>query len=253
MKFFGLYKLLVQRELTLRYKRSVLGIGWSLINPMLTSFVLWIVFSFIFASKLSNGQQYAPYLMAGILTQNLWSQGLTSVAESIANNGSILSKVKVPPRIFGFAAASAAMVNFFIGLIPLTLVVYISGQKLSPTFPLSVIVAISLALLVTGLGLMLSVLFIRFDDMRNVIGIILFILIYLTPIYYPISALNPTMQKVVTFNPLTNYFQCFRWAFSANDTASIFNWSAMILTSAIAFILGQWVFKRAWTRTVAML
>ena len=65
MKHLQLIRLLVGRELTLRYKRSVIGIGWTLLNPMLTSFVLWVVFSFVFAGKLPDGQQYAPYLMAG--------------------------------------------------------------------------------------------------------------------------------------------------------------------------------------------
>ena len=59
--------LLIQQSLTIRYKRSVIGIGWTLLNPMLTSFILWIVFSFLFAGKLQTGQQIAPYLMAGVL------------------------------------------------------------------------------------------------------------------------------------------------------------------------------------------
>ena len=59
--------LLIQQSLTVRYKRSVIGIGWTLLNPMLTSFILWIVFSFLFAGKLQSGQQFAPYLMAGVL------------------------------------------------------------------------------------------------------------------------------------------------------------------------------------------
>ena len=77
MKYLPLIRLLVNRELTLRYKRSVIGIGWTLLNPMLTSFVLWVVFSFVFASRLPSGQQFAPYLMAGILLNTFFNQGFT--------------------------------------------------------------------------------------------------------------------------------------------------------------------------------
>jgi ABC-2 type transport system permease protein len=100
MKHLQLIRLLVGRELTLRYKRSVIGIGWTLLNPMLTSFVLWVVFSFVFAGKLPDGQQYAPYLMAGIVLNSFFNQGLMISAESIASNSGVLTKIYVPPQIF---------------------------------------------------------------------------------------------------------------------------------------------------------
>ena len=150
MKYLPLIRLLVNRELTLRYKRSVIGIGWTLLNPMLTSFVLWVVFSFVFASRLSGSQQYAPYLMAGILMNTFFNQGLLQSAESIASNGAVLTKIYVPPQVFAISAALAGLVNFFIGLIPLTIVVFISGQTLAPTFPLVLLVGLCLAFLVAG-------------------------------------------------------------------------------------------------------
>ena len=118
MKYLPLIRLLVNRELTLRYKRSVIGIGWTLLNPLLTSFVLWVVFSFVFASRLPSGQQFAPYLMAGILLNTFFNQGLMQSAESIASNGGVLTKIYVPPQIFAISAALAGLVNFFIGIIP---------------------------------------------------------------------------------------------------------------------------------------
>ena len=147
MKYAQLIRLLVARELTLRYKRSVIGIGWTLLNPMLTSFVLWVVFSFVFASRLPSGQQFAPYLMAGILLNTFFNQGLMQSAESIASNGGVLTKIYVPPQIFAISAALAGLVNFFIGLIPLAIVVFISGQTLAWTLPFVLIVSICSACL----------------------------------------------------------------------------------------------------------
>ncbi len=128
-------------------------------------------------------------------------------AESIASNGGVLTKIYVPPQIFAISAALAGLVNFLIGLIPLTLVVYVSGQTLAPTLPLVLIVALFLTLFVSGLGLGVSILFMRFDDTRNIVAILLMILMYLTPIFYPVSILNETMQNVVKWNPLTSYLE----------------------------------------------
>jgi len=253
MKYVPLIRLLVSRELTLRYKRSVIGIGWTLLNPMLTSFVLWVVFSYVFAGRLPNGQQYAPYLMAGIVLNSFFNQGLMLSANSIQSNSGVLTKIYVAPQVFPISVALAGLVNFFIGLIPLAAVVYISGQSLSLTFPLVIIVGFFLALLVAGIGLSLSLVFIRFDDTKNIVGILLLILTYVTPIFYPISALSQRMQKIINLNPLTSYLDCFRWAFSNNATATINDWLYMSSTGIFAIIVGTYIFKKYWPRTVAML
>jgi ABC-type polysaccharide/polyol phosphate export permease len=253
MKYAQLIRLLVGRELTLRYKRSVIGIGWTLLNPMLTSFVLWVVFSFVFASRLPGTQQYAPYLMAGILLNTFFNQGIALSAESIASNGSILTKIYVPPQIFPISTALAGLVNFFIGMIPLAIVCLISGQAIEWTMPFVFVVGLCLALLTAGIGLTLSILYIRFDDTRNVINVFLMILMYFTPVFYPISILSERLQKLVALNPLTSYLDVFRWAFSNNATVTLYDWSYMISTSLVSIAIGTFVFKKYWPRTVAML
>jgi ABC-type polysaccharide/polyol phosphate export permease len=253
MKYAQLIRLLVNRELTLRYKRSVIGIGWTLLNPMLTSFVLWVVFSFVFASRLPGTQQYAPYLMAGILLNTFFSQGVTLSAESVASNGTVLTKIYVPPQVFPISTALAGLVNFFIGMIPLTIVCLISGQSIALTMPLVVIVGVCLALLTAGIGLTLSILYIRYDDMRNIVNVLLMILMYFTPVFYPISILSPKLQQVIQMNPLTSYLDIFRWAFSNNASATLGDWIFMFSTSILSIIIGTTVFKKFWPRTVAML
>jgi ABC-type polysaccharide/polyol phosphate export permease len=253
MKHMQLVRLLVNRELTLRYKRSVIGIGWTLLNPMLTSFVLWIVFSFVFAGRLPDNQQYAPYLMAGIVLNSFFNQGLMLSAYSIQSNSGVLTSIYVAPQVFPISVALAGLVNFFIGLIPLAAVVYVSGQSLALTFPLVIIVGFFLALLVAGIGLSLSLVFIRFDDTKNIVAILLLILTYVTPIFYPISVLSERMQSVVNLNPLTSYLDCFRWAFSNNADATIGDWLYMSATGTFAILIGTYIFKKYWPRTVAML
>ena len=253
MQSLQLIRLLVGRELTLRYKRSVIGIGWTLLNPMLTSLILWWVFSFIFASRLPDGTQFAPYLMAGVLVLTFINQGIQSAADAIAGNGSILTKVYVRPQIFTISSALASLVNFAIGMLPFIVVVYISGQHIVWTFPLVFIVGFFLALMIAGIGLMFSILYIRFDDARNIVALVLMVLTYLTPIFYPINVLSESMQNVVNANPFTSYLNCIRWAASNNSEATLTNWIVVVLTGLITPIIGSLVFKKFWPRTVAML
>jgi ABC-type polysaccharide/polyol phosphate export permease len=120
--------------------------------------------------------------------------------------------------------------------------------------PLVFVIGISLALLSAGLGLALSIVFIRFDDTRNIVNVLLMILMYLTPVFYPVSIMNPTMQNIIHWNPIASYVDAFRWAFSNNATSpTIFSWIYMATWSLGALLLGTYVFKRFWPRTVAML
>ncbi len=253
MKYAQLIRLLVNRELTLRYKRSVIGIGWTLLNPMLTSFVLWVVFSFAFGNQLIEGQQFAPYLMAGVLLNTFLNQGTWLSAESIAANSEILTKIYVRPELFTISAAISGLVNFLIGLIPLAIVVYVSGQALAWTMPLVLMVALCMTLFVAGLGLFLSTLFVRFDDTRNIVGVLLMIALYVTPVFYPISILSATMQTFINANPISSYLEIFRWAFSNNASPTSLDWIYMFTSSIIVFLIGSFVFKKYWPRTVAML
>jgi ABC-type polysaccharide/polyol phosphate export permease len=191
--------------------------------------------------------------MAGIVLNSFFNLGVVISAESIASNSSVLTKIYVPPQVFPISVALAGLVNFFIGLIPLAIVVLISGQTLALTFPLVIIVGFFLALLVAGLGLALSLLFIRFDDTKNIVGVTLMILTYTTPIFYPIEILSQEMQKVINLNPLTSYLDCFRWAISNNAEATWFDWLYMGATGILAILFGTYVFRKFWPRTVAML
>ena len=147
----------------------------------------------------------------------------------------------------------AGLANFFIGMLPLALVCLVSGQTPAWTLPLVLVVGVSLAFLTAGLGLALSILFIRFDDTRNIVNVLLMILMYLTPIFYPVSVMNSTMQTIIHWNPLTSYLDIFRWAFSNNATPTLFSWVYMSIWSIFALLLGTYVFRKYWPRTVAML
>jgi len=245
--------LLVERDLKSRYRRSILGILWTLINPIITSLVLWIVFVSVFKSNFNNGTQFAPYLLAGILTISFFNQGVMQAAESISNGLGLFLKVRVEPQLFAISSTISNSINFYFGIVALAIVSWVSGSAVSAKFPLVVIVGLSLTIVTTGLGLMLSILFIRFDDSKYVIAIMLQLLTYLTPVFYPKDILNPPVRFLVTLNPLSSFLDVFRYVFNGTEMATAFDWTYMFGTSIFIFILGIFIFRKFWAKTVVML
>src|SRR3712207_5115967 len=118
----GLLSLLIVRDLTVRYKRSALGIWWTMLNPLLTAAVMFAVFSRVFRFELPGGEPFIVYLLSGVILAGFFSQGVMAAGSSIVNSAGILTKVYVPPEVFTLAAAAAAAVNFLINLVPLLVI-----------------------------------------------------------------------------------------------------------------------------------
>ncbi len=245
--------LLVRRDITVRYKRSFLGLLWTLLNPLLTSLVLWFVFIEIFSARLPDGTQFAPYLLAGVLLVTFFTQGFNQAADSIAQGSGILMKIYVPPQVFAFAGALSNAVNFCFGLFALAFVSLITGDGMSWAFPLTIVVIVCMLVYVTGLGLLVAVIYVRYDDTRSIISILISFMMYLSPIFYPKEILNETMLRVVNANPLTSYLDVFRYVFSNTGSVSWADWVYMSVFSIVILFIGIRSFAKAWPRTVVMM
>ena len=245
--------ILVKRDFAVRYKRSFLGLIWSLLNPLLTSLVLWFVFIEIFSARLPDGTQFAPYLLAGVLLVTFFTQGFNQAADSIAQGSGILMKIYVPPQVFAFAGAVSNAVNFCFGLFALAFISLITGDGISMFFPLTVVVILFMLMYVTGLGLLVSVAYVRYDDTRSIFAILISFMIYLSPIFYPKEILSETMLRIVNINPLTSYLDVFRYVFSNTGSASWGDWVYMSSFSVVILFLGIRSFAKAWPRTVVMM
>jgi len=249
----ALIALLVRRDIAVRYKRSFLGLIWTLLNPLLTSLVLWFVFIEIFRSRLPDGTQFAPYLLAGVLLVTFFTQGFNQAADSIAQGAGILMKIYVPPQVFAFAGAVSNAVNFCFGLFALAFISLITGDGIGFFFPLTVFVIIFMLMYVTGLGLLVSIAYVRYDDTRSIFAILIGFMMYLSPIFYPKEILSETMQKIVNINPLTSFLDVFRYVFSNTGTATWADWVYMGGFSIAILFIGIRSFAKAWPRTVVML
>lgn len=248
-----LISLLVKRDLTVRYRRSVLGLLWTLINPLLISLVLWMVFVQIFKAKLADGSQFAPYVLAGVLLMTFFNQAFMQATESIANGVGILQKVYVRPHVFAFASAISNSVNFILGLFALVVVTFLVGGGISIFTPLTILVILCMLGLTIGLSLMTSILFIRYNDFQNVTAVVLHLLFYLTPVMYPKDILSAPIRLIVSLNPLSSYLDIFRFVFTNTGKATHFDWVYMFSSSAIVLFLGLVIFKKAWAKSVVMI
>ncbi len=250
-EYRSLLRLLVARELTLRYKRSVLGVWWTLLNPLFTIGVFWLVFSQIF-SRDGGGAPFIVYLTAGVLHAGFFSQGVTAAGEGIVAGRGILAKVHVPPDVFSFAAAIAAAVNFGISLIPLILILLIQGVGVPWTFLLVPISIVAMLMFVAGLGLLVASVAVRFYDVLDLVRVLTMLVMYLSATFYPISIIPERWQWVIEINPVYHHLVIFR-AFSYGGPFSWVSLGVTLGSGVVALAVGVWVFSRNWRDVVVRL
>jgi len=249
----GLLRLLVTRDLTVRYKRSTLGVWWTLLNPLLFMVVLWMVFGQIFRFDTPGNTPYIVYLLSGIVYITFFSQGLIATGSSIVNSSSILTKVFVPPEVFAISSSVAALVNFAISLLPLIAVQLITGVGVPWTMLLVPIPALCMLMLVAGLGLLVASAAVFFYDVLDLAAVGVLILTYLTPTFYPISIVPEQFLWVVEANPLYSFLLVFRGFVYEGAFAPGWAFAVMIGTAIGFLLLGAWVFARSWKSLVVLI
>ena len=249
----SLIRLLVTRDLTVRYKRSVLGVWWTLLNPLLTASVMWLVFSAIF-NRVSEAVPFIVYLLSGILLiQTFFAQGVLAAGSSLMSSGGILSKIRVPGEVFAFTAAIAAGVNFAIGIVPLVLIMLLTGTPIPWTIVLIPIPALAMLALVTGVGMMIAAAAVHFYDVLDFVRVILQLVIWLVPTFYPLEMIPEQYHILIFMNPLYSYLEVFRGFLYRGSFAPAWNFAVMGV-SALAFLaIGVWVFSKSWRSMVVKL
>ena len=245
--------ILLKKELTVRYKKSIIGVWWSLLNPLLTTAVLFYVFNTAFKNTLTVSSHFIPYILCGVLIITFFNQSLTMVSDSIMGNASIFTKMYVRPEMFAIAASLSAAINFIFGLVPLVVVALLGGVKISVSSLAVMYVLACMVLISIGLGLMCAISYIFFEDFRSIISLILMVLGYMTPVFYPISVLGPHTRPVIEANPLTSVLAVFRSTFGNLESATSGNWLFAGFFSIGIFLLGIYIFEKLWPKAVVKL
>lgn len=236
-----------------RYRRSYLGVLWTLLNPVLASAVLWVVFVQVFNPFLDGDQQYAPYVLSGVLLITFFIQGTNFSAEAISSAIGVVKKINVPPYLFTLAATLGIALNFLMANIVLIALSILVGNGVNLKLPLLLLVALFMTLLTAGLGFALSVLYLRYEDTRNLVAVTMQLIAYLTPTFYPIDILSEKLQLLIHLNPLHSFLEIYRNVVIGSQKASLNDWLYMSSISVFVFIFGIVLLQKNWPRTVALL
>src|SRR5690348_8218284 len=207
-RYRDLVRALVARELKVRYRRSAIGFVWTMLQPLLMMLVLQTVFSSVFRGfAITN---YPVYALAGVLFWNFFSQSIVSSMNSLRGNAQLLQKLPVPKAVFPLANVISGVVNLTFALVPLLVILLVTGHPLTPALfflPVAILLA---ALFTLGAGLLLSPLAVFFHDVVELIGVILSLLMYLTPVFYPKEIVPENLRWVVRYNPIRSILETFR-------------------------------------------
>jgi ABC-2 type transport system permease protein len=219
----------------------------------MTTAVMYVVFSNVFRFQIPSGVPFVVYLLSGVLVVTFFGQGINNVGVSLVSSSAILTKVYVPPEVFAVAAAFAAAVNFGISLVPLLVVQLLTGTGIPWTALLVPLPVFALLCLVTGLGLLVATSAIRFPDTLDLVSILVVLIGYLTPTFYPLEIVPDGFRLAVEGNPLYSYLVVFRGLAYEGEGAPLWNWAVMVGTALGFLALGTWTFSSRWRKTAALL
>jgi ABC-type polysaccharide/polyol phosphate export permease len=210
-KFRELVSLLIERDLKVRYKRSVLGMFWTLLNPLLQMAVYTLVFRTIMRV---NVQAFPVFLLSGLLPWSFISISATSSAHSLLSNQGLIRKVAVPQAVYPLSVVGSKLVDLVLSLVPLALLA--AAMHRAPGLPWLALPAVLVFALMftTGLSLVFSSLMVFFRDIRHLIDILFQVWFYLTPVIYPQSYFEnlpyPWMRTMLQLNPAVPIVRCFQ-------------------------------------------
>lgn len=248
----GLLRLLVERNLTVRYKRSILGVWWTLLNPFLLTLVMWLVFSQVFRFP-TPGVPYIVYLLSGVLVATQFAQGMTQVPMSIVQNSGVLTKVNAPPEVFALAAGGMGYVNLLLGVLPLLGIQLLTGVGIPWTAALVPLAGLFTALLVFGLGLLVASLAVYFFDVFDLAAVGIQIVTYATPVFYPIGIVPDRFLGFIHANPLFAHLEVFRSLAYEGVMPPAGALAYGVISALVAAVAGIAAFNRSWKNLVVLL
>ena len=238
---------LVERDLKVRYRRSVIGFLWSMLQPLLMMMVLHFVFSSIFVLELKGTgiRNYPVFVLSGILFWNFFQQSIVTSMNSLKANAHILQKLPVPMAVFPIANVLSGLVHLLLALIPLFGLLIYHGHALGPQLlflPVAILIATVFTL---GAGLLLAPLAVFFTDVVELVNVLLMLMFYLTPIIYPKSIVEGhAFYWVIRFNPIRSILEVFRDPIHLSKIPPLSHLSVSVGIAILALVLGAWAFHK---------
>lgn len=243
-KYSFLLQQLVARDFKVKYKRSVLGIFWSLLYPLLTMAVMALVFTNVFKFS-TPGVNYLAYLMSGLVMFNYYSEASNLAMSSVVANFSLINKVYMPKYIFPVSKCIFVGINFLLSQIPLYLILIFTGTGVNWYHFLLPYAYLCLFLFTVGMGLILSTLAVFLRDMFYIYGVLISLWTYMTPIMYDIAIIDhPYLQILFKCNPMYWFIYFERRIMLYGALPELNAWIYCMVFGLGFFLLGVLVFKK---------
>jgi ABC-2 type transport system permease protein/lipopolysaccharide transport system permease protein len=218
-----------------------------MMNPMLYMVILSFVFSNLMKVQVEN---FAAFILSGIMIWNLFSQSLGIGVNSILANGSLLRKVKVPAALFPAASVLSVLINFILALGPYLIVSAFIGVKLTPWILALPIVLIPYIVFIYGIALFLGTLNVRFRDIGHVLDPLLLMIFYGSPIIYQTSQLPDKFRVYAELNPLSHFLEQIRAIMFFGQPPSIRAIGVMTILALVSFLLGLYTYRSSKDRFI---
>ena len=206
LRYRDLVTQLVTRNIKTRYKRSVLGVLWTMLNPLIMTVILAMVFSSLFQSK----RDFIVHILAGLIVWSFFQQVTTHAMSELTWGGTLLNRIYIPKTVFAASALGTGLINFAFSFLPLlaAMAIFKTPFKLALLFlPIALFL---LAIFAFGVGLLLSILSVGFSDVFEMYQIVIFAWYFLTPILYPIEIVSPQRRWLFNLNPMYSLLETFR-------------------------------------------
>ncbi len=240
---FGALRILIYRDLQIRYAGTWLGYLWTLLDPLAMAFIYWLVFTQIIGAKNIGEQPYILFLLTGILSWTWFNGSVTDSARSLVVESKMVRSIAIPRYLWVIKSIGAKGTEFLLAFPILIIITFITQANVNLEIFWIIFAIILQFLLLSGIGLILAPLTVLARDTSNLLRILLRMMFYLTPIIYGISDIPERYQILSYFNPMTGIISMYRAGFWSEPnliTAVIFS----TVISLSIFLIGVFFFKR---------
>ena len=236
-----LFEELVKRDFKVKYKRTVLGMAWSVLSPLLTLLVMRMVFSQFFGRTMAH---YTTYLFCGNLVFSFFNESTTQGMTTLMGNASIFTKVNVPKYMFLLSKNVQCLLNFGLTLCVFFVFCMLDHITFTWKFILLLVPICGLVLFNIGLGLVLSALYVFFRDVQYLWTVFTTLLMYMSAIFYTVDSFDPVIQKVFMLNPVYVFIRYFRRIVIEGVVPDVWHHLIMLLDVIVMMGLGFWMYKK---------
>jgi lipopolysaccharide transport system permease protein len=242
-RFRELFLTFAWRDIKLRYKQTALGVIWVLFQPLVST-VIFTVFFGNFANIPSQGLPYSLFVLLGLVFWQFFANSLSSSANSFIENEHLVKKVYFPREILPLSKIVTTGIDFLISAVMLAGFLIYTGVAPTPIFLLILPLVLIITILSSaGLGLLLSSINIKYRDVRYILPFFMQLLIFITPVIYPLTIVRPSFQYLLALNPMTGVIDTLRSTLATGNIAHPDMLAISLISSVVLFIAGLFYFR----------